>query len=184
MSSDDEPETVAPGDYGEHYREDFLTQYRDYVASADRISDRRQLANSFFLTINTVLLGFGVDSLAGSMGFLPIAVAGCLLCYAWYALITSYRALNTAKFTVIQHLERQLPAATYTLEWRYLEDRTGRQRHTPFSGVEARVPWIFALLYLGVILTAPFMASPPATVEAAPACVAPSCPAVTDPGAG
>ena len=43
---------MNPEKYGEKYKEHLLEQYKLYVEMADRISGRRQTANSFFLSIN------------------------------------------------------------------------------------------------------------------------------------
>jgi len=42
--------------YGDKYREHLFEQYRLYIGSAEKISDRRQNANSYFITINTALI--------------------------------------------------------------------------------------------------------------------------------
>lgn len=43
--------------YGEHFKEHYLDIYKMYVGLADKISERRQSANSFFLSINTAIVG-------------------------------------------------------------------------------------------------------------------------------
>ena len=49
-------------EYGENYRSHYFEQYKMYIESAEKISDRRQNANNFFLTINTVLISvFGLS---------------------------------------------------------------------------------------------------------------------------
>ena len=49
--------------YGEKYDEHLLQQYLLYVQMADKISERRSLANTFFLTANTAILSaFGIVS--------------------------------------------------------------------------------------------------------------------------
>lgn len=45
-------------DYGEKYFPHLFEQYKLYVESAEKISDRRQNANNYFLTINTALISF------------------------------------------------------------------------------------------------------------------------------
>ena len=40
---------------GEYDRETILEQYKIYVEMADRISARRSLTNTFFLTLNTAI---------------------------------------------------------------------------------------------------------------------------------
>ena len=42
---------------GELYQNHILEQYKMYAEMADRVSARRNLANIFFLTLNTTILG-------------------------------------------------------------------------------------------------------------------------------
>src|SRR5215211_423888 len=49
---------IPPDKYGGEYQNHLLEQYKLYVQMADKISERRQSANSFFLTINTALIAF------------------------------------------------------------------------------------------------------------------------------
>lgn len=57
---------IRPEDYAgakEKYQNAVLEQYKLYVEMADRVSGRRALANTFFITLNSgllVLLGAGV----------------------------------------------------------------------------------------------------------------------------
>lgn len=137
--------------YGAQYDADYLTLYRDYVSSADRISDRRQLANSFFLTANTTLLAItGYFSEEGEGLIWLAAFAGILFSYAWRQLITSYRLLNGAKFEVIGQLEQRLPFAAYEVEWMHLKRR--EKGHQSFSTIEANVPVVFMGLHCTVFL--------------------------------
>jgi hypothetical protein len=46
----------AAADYGDRYREHLFEQYKMYVDSADRISQRRSSTNSFLLTVNAALV--------------------------------------------------------------------------------------------------------------------------------
>jgi hypothetical protein len=50
---------TTPSDYGEErYQNHLLEQYKLNVQMANKISERRQSANSFFLTVNTALIAF------------------------------------------------------------------------------------------------------------------------------
>jgi len=49
---------VDEKDYGQAYKEHLLAQYQLYVENMEKISDRRQNANNYFITINTVLVSF------------------------------------------------------------------------------------------------------------------------------
>jgi hypothetical protein len=69
---------------------------------ADRVSARRALANTFFLTANT-----GVAALlAGTSPRWYLPEAGIALAIAWWGLLQSYRALNQPKFEVINEPSR------------------------------------------------------------------------------
>jgi hypothetical protein len=144
---------ISEDSYGESYRSDFLTMYQDYVASADTISARRHGANSFFVSINTALLGvagyFGGE--AGNLIWLA-ALAGILFSYTWRKLIQSYRSLNAAKFKVINELEQRLPFAAYDREWVHLKGGTDSEVHTPLSAVESRVPLVFMAIHFAVFI--------------------------------
>ena len=110
MQSEDKLLSVSQTEYGKHYRDHCLTLYQGYIESADRISERRHGANTFFLTVNTALLGItGYLQAAGAHLLWLVALAGVVLGYTWFRLIKSYRSLNTAKFKVIHEIEQQLP---------------------------------------------------------------------------
>lgn len=140
--------TAAPS--GPDENSDRLQVYLMLVEMADRVSQRRQSANAFYLSINSGLVG-GFSFLA--QGDLPkmsaaaISVAGVAICFLWVRSILSYRTLNEAKFKVIQGLETHLPAAPFTDEWKLLDVDGDGRRHTPFSAVEIRVPWVFAVVH-------------------------------------
>ena len=144
-------------DPGPQHRDHLLEQYKLYVEMTDRVSHRRALANSFFLTLQTGLLGLATGLTAFSPGRseseiagLIAAIFGLVFSYVWWRTLKSYRQLNTAKFAVIHDLEAQLPAAPYDLEW----DKAGRGRqpavYLQLTVVEGRVPILFALGYLTV----------------------------------
>src|SRR3989344_9639315 len=118
VSKNSQPEDVqkmlfvsASADYGDQYIEHLLEQYKIYVNAAEKISDRRQKTNEFFLGLNTALvtlLGFIVTKTTpgDSIYMLGLAsVAGSIICYLWYRIIYSYKGLNSGKFKVIHSIE-------------------------------------------------------------------------------
>jgi hypothetical protein len=145
---DDSLFKVPESEYGDSYKADYLSMYQDYVASADRISERRHTANSFFLTANAALLGI-TGYLAGNGAELmwAAALAGILFSFTWKRLILSYRSLNTAKFKVIHMLEKKLPFAAYDEEWVQLKQGKFSNVHTPFSQIETGMPVAFLILH-------------------------------------
>jgi len=157
MPLDDDLFKVPPTEYGEAYQAHLLEQYKLFVESADRISQRRHQANSFFLTVNTALLAVlgGILSRSTQTSvlwwFLPVAAAGLVLCYVWYRLVLSYKGLNSGKFEVIHAIEKKLPLSLYDAEWRQVGEGKDPKKYKPFSEIETWIPWVFVALY-GVLI--------------------------------
>jgi hypothetical protein len=135
------------------YRTLLLEQYKIYVEMADRISARRGLANTFFLTLNTAIFtAVGVfwqhpPESARALTVVPWLVL-LFQCLAWFWLLRSYRQLNTAKYAVIGALEERLPASPYwSAEWAALGLGADPARYWPLSHVEQLVPAFFAVAY-------------------------------------
>lgn len=126
-----------------------LDQYKLYVEMADRISQRRATANSYFLTVNSAILAFvGYLTMKDSTTDLwLIAVAGFTLSVLWERLITSYRDLNTAKFKVIHKIEKRLPISPYEAEWIAMGEGKRPDLYRPISHIERGVPFIFIALH-------------------------------------
>jgi hypothetical protein len=156
---------VPPERYGEEYRNHLLEQYKLYVQMADKISERRQAANNFFLTINTALIAFlglvaspnvgGADGVAANPP-LPwvfvVSAAGVVLCFSWFRLVRSYMDLNSGKFKVVHEIESRLPASPYDAEWEALGRGEDPGLYLPFTHIEIWIPWVFAALYVVLAL--------------------------------
>ena len=145
-----------PGDdypKNEKWHGHLLEQYKLYVEMADRISQRRTTANSYFLTVNSAILGFvGYLTSKDSTEFLwLLAVAGCALTFLWYSIIISYKNLNTAKWGVVHEIEKRLPISPYDAEWEAVQRGKNPVLYRPISHVEAGVPWVFLILHLFVV---------------------------------
>lgn len=138
------------------YREHILEQYKLYVEMADRISSRRDIANTFFLTLNGVALGSaGVliekgYSLSEKWALIFPLLVLLLGCFFWNRLINSFKQLNGVKFYIVGELETRLPASPYRkAEWEgLLKEGKDRKVYWPLTHVEAKIPWIFAAAYL------------------------------------
>ncbi|MEW6328127.1 MAG: hypothetical protein AB1487_11150 [Thermodesulfobacteriota bacterium] len=146
------PQEEYSGDYKTHC----LEQYKLYIEMTDRISSRRLSANSFFLTVNTLLIGFvGYVHLGAEKAthfYFLISLAGLILCYTWYRLIRSYDEMNFAKFIIIHAIEKHLPFTIYHAEWEALGRGKDPQKYLPFTKIEKRIPWIFFSLHLFTFL--------------------------------
>lgn len=150
---------VGPSGYAdaaaERYRTAVLEQYKTYVEMADRVSSRRAVTNTFFLSLNSALV-VGAAAVAGDRrGDLspPVLLAGLLVllvqCFTWFFMVRSYRQLNAAKYAVVAALERRLPALAYGEgEWLALGEGRDWRRYLPLTSVERWVPALFAVAYL------------------------------------
>jgi len=156
---------VSASEYGERYQDHLLEQYKLYVQMADKISERRQSTNRFFLTVNTAVLAFlgvvvtpVVGSNQGGAGSVPlpwvlvVSAAGLLMCFTWYRLVRSYRDLNMGKFKVVHALESRLPSSPYDAEWEAVGRGKDRKLYLPFTHVETYIPLIFAALYIAFVV--------------------------------
>jgi hypothetical protein len=131
----------------------YFELYKLAVEMADRISARRGIANSFFLTINT-----GLAALLGGEDLRwYVAAAGLVFSMTWWALLKSYRDLNTAKFDIILAMEERLPVRVYGDEWDRLKRdpvpfrrkqlRAWIGQYRELGRIERIVPWVFFAIY-------------------------------------
>lgn len=162
---------TSESEYGDDYRAHYLSIYKLYVEMADRISMRRQNANSFFLTINSAIiavLGYvqfgvylgaklGVESGQTNDFYWIISLLGMILCFVWFRLVWSYKQLNSAKYQVIHHIEQRLPIAPYDAEWEAVGRGNKSDIYRPFTNIEAAIPWVFFILNFAVFLKVSFI---------------------------
>jgi hypothetical protein len=151
----------------EKYKDQLIEQYKLYVQMADKISDRRAIANTFFLSLNSFLLTvLGVLPQLKSniveftlIWVIVVSIAGIIFCFSWIMLIRGYRKLNEAKFYIINRMEEKLPVTMYASEWKYLENIKEKLRFLPFnigysplSMIERWVPSLIVLLYISLMV--------------------------------
>lgn len=128
-----------------------LEQYKLCLEMADRVSARRGIANSFFLTINVALVGYLVSpkTQISQISTWPLIVTIAALlgqCAVWFFLLRSYRMLNTAKYKVIEKMEERLPMRPFSRgEWENLSQAQGAIGHVSLSSLEQAMPALFAL---------------------------------------
>ena len=164
MLSEAAPQLIrhTKASYGDSFKADLFEQYKLYVESAEKISERRVAANNYLLTVNAFLVtlyGLAAASRFSTFWIILVPVAGILVALTWHRIITSYRDLNTVKFRVIHELEDQMPAALYAYEWHKAEEGRGKAYH-PLSHLERWVPIIFMVLYLLLAVLSAFGVRP------------------------
>jgi hypothetical protein len=149
------PEPSAFGrervEYGDSYDSDVMEQYKLFVDTEERLVDRRQEENRFFLSVNAllvtvvgILIKLNISDRKAGGGILLLSCAGIVLCYAWRSIINSYRILNEAKFVIIGMFEKQLPSRMFGAEW----DAAQARNYRPFTGIERIVPLVFGALFI------------------------------------
>lgn len=144
-------------EYGEQFKNHLIEEYKLYVEMADRISQRRMDANSFYLSVNTLLVAFltlflkrnGDES---SVLWIIAAVTGIISCGTWYFILKSYRQLNAGKFKVVHLMESKLPISPYDAEWKELGKGTDESKYWPLTHIEVILPILFFIIYITIIL--------------------------------
>ena len=91
--------------YGESFQAHLLEQYKLYVESSQKVTDRRISTGNYLLTVNSFLLTvFGVASSQhlGGVWLAIVPVACLLVSFAWYSLVVSTETwvpVSTKSFT-------------------------------------------------------------------------------------
>ena len=150
---------MKPEQYGEKYADHFLEQYKLYVEMADRVSQRREQSNRFYVSLVAaivallvILARFDVADGVWPTVFLISGLFGAALSGIWFVNIKSYRQLNSAKYEVINKMEEQLPTAAYADEWELLRPKGGPAKYFQLTRVEQFVPVIFFLLFIALAI--------------------------------
>ena len=157
--------TVREKDYGDKYKAHLLEQYKLCVSMADKNSSRRAAANNFFLSLNTLLItiigilsNLGSDFIKVNLGWVVLAaLAGVMFCWIWRANIGCYRALNEAKFKVINAIEQKLPVSAFESEWNCLNQKDARVKYPQLTKLEMRIPIIFMAIYIALVTISLFL---------------------------
>jgi len=150
--------SVSEKKYGKLFKDHLFEQYKLYVESVEKVSDRRNTANNYFLAINgTVvsLLGLFIQNKV----FADSIYLSSVLCFVGIGvsivsmyLIRSYKQLNTGKFKVIHEIENELPLAIYKKEWEILKEGKDKKVYFPFSHIELFFPKIMIAIYGFVLI--------------------------------
>ncbi|WP_416902033.1 hypothetical protein [Micromonospora echinospora] len=146
---------VKPRDYNAQtgqYHQTLTEQYKVYVEMADRMSSRRGLTNTFFLTSNSAFVVLAAPALHNN----PISAPWILLmfialasqCVIWYTLLGSYRRLSSAKYRVVGQIEERLPIRPWAAEWNHLDSSNNSRRHWRLGVLERWVPILFIFVYV------------------------------------
>nr|MBR4279672.1 hypothetical protein [Clostridia bacterium] len=143
---------------------ELLEQYRLFLETSERLVERRQAVNNFYLSANTAI--FSVVAIMISLmekdrtemlslillAFILLAVVGIVLCISWVNILESYGTLNGCKMKVISIIERRLPISLFDSEWKVMGDKLNSKRYVSFTDSEKRLPKLFIALYILLII--------------------------------
>ncbi len=148
-------EAGSSADYGANatWSSHLLEQYKLYVEMADRVSQRRATAGSYFLAVNAAILAFAGFATAkdATAGLWILALGGIAIALLWRAVIRSYQRLSAAKYLVVHAIEKRLPISPYDAEWELMRRGRDPRRYRPLSHIESGVPWVFLVLHVAVL---------------------------------
>ncbi|NCX93584.1 MAG: hypothetical protein EBX40_02785 [Gammaproteobacteria bacterium] len=134
------------------YNHLLIEQYKIYIEMYDRVSARRTLANTFFLTLHAIFisaLGISLHNpgTIAQAGLLIFPLLGLLvLCYAWSRLVQYFRRVINAKEKVINEFEKRLPSNPS-----FLAERRAMSTDRPYNSLrrmEITLPYVFGALYV------------------------------------
>jgi len=146
------PDSYADG--GERFQAAVLEQWKVYVEMAERLSARRSLTNTFFMTLNSLIVGtlaaWGQSRPAPPAYVLILLLLPVLAqCVAWFGQVRSYRQVGAAKYLVVGALEERLPASPFwRAEWHALGEGRDRRRYWPLTRLEQWIPVLFGSTYV------------------------------------
>ncbi len=139
-------------------RTEWLELYKLHAELADRVSQRRDAANRLHIGILSAL-GV-VASVFAKIGttesldfvFLAVGILGLVVSTSWWAVIRSYRQLNSGKFKVLDELEDEIAFPFFRREWEVLKTGKKQNRYLELTNVESFLPIVFGILFVAVII--------------------------------
>ncbi len=144
-----------------------MKQYEMFVETSEELVRRKQTVNSFYITLNSVIISVILAAFAlsdklevfgCSVGYSTIitclsSVVGGIVCFSWYSVIQSYADLNSSKMKIISYIETQLAYNLYDTEWQLVSNKTGNKKYKSFSRKEKFIAKLFMGLYVLLFLT-------------------------------
>jgi hypothetical protein len=139
-----------------------LEQYKIMVGSTEKVTDQRQKANAFFLTIVTTLISISIligkafeFTFIAMVFFTSLTVLNLIIIDFWGKMIVSYGKLNKGKFVLIFELEQKLKANLFEREWEILTNKDNIN-YEPNTETELKIVRLFKyftyLLLIGEVI--------------------------------
>ena len=176
----------TPEEYGDKYQDHLLEQYKLFVGTSQQVSERRQNANNYLLTLNSSLVALFVGFLSSfghhRWNFLinavksvvegPKSLDDALKSPFWSRLLIAENRKSsnviifmegkatekpvTGLLRIIHEMEAQLPVALFRYEWHVCGKGKDKDKYVPLTHLERWIPWMFGILYVGLAAYALF----------------------------
>ena len=137
-----------------------MEQYKMFVQTSEDLVSRKQAVNTFYVTLNSILLGGIVSVFCALPDFLTghsyliylltvfLSAIGVTVCLSWITLLYSYSDLNSSKMAIISCIEEHLALKLFDTEWAILTRTIGNKKYKSFTVKEVAIAWIFFALYI------------------------------------
>ncbi len=120
-----------------------LEQYKIFIESTEKNSDRRINQNNIYLTINLAFVSYICTQNLDFKHNLVVLIVGLIICAIWFLTIVNYSKRNKVKFDIINESEY---GKLYKEEWKRISILT------PLTLYEKISSGIFALLYIALYI--------------------------------
>lgn len=120
-----------------------LEQYKIFIESTEKNSDRRINQNNIYLTINLAFVSYICTQNLDFKHDLVVLIVGLIICAIWFLTIVNYSKRNKVKFDIINESEY---GKLYKEEWKRISILT------PLTLYEKISSGIFALLYIALFI--------------------------------
>ena len=123
--------------------ENEIENYKIFMESAEKNSDRRVTQNNIYLTINLAFISFLCTQNLDLKHNIVVLIVGLIICIIWFLTIINYSKRNKVKFNIINESEY---GKLYKEEWKRISILTPLTTYEKFSSI------IFGLLYIALFI--------------------------------
>lgn len=116
-------------------------QYKIFVESAEKNSEKRVTQNNIYLTINLAFLSYILFQKPNLVETIITSFVGLIICLVWLLTIINFCKRNKVKFDIINEMEEEF-GNLYKEEWKSISILT------PLSTYEKFLAIIFMMVYI------------------------------------
>lgn len=124
-------------------KEEKFEQYKLFIESAEKNSDKRITQNNIYLTINLAFTSYISTQVLDLKHNIIMTIIGILICIVWLCTINNYAKRNKVKFEIINESEY---GTLYKEEWKRISILTSLTTYEKISSI------IFIILYIALFI--------------------------------